>query len=86
MQRISLILLKLKGGYGLINYGVVRRLLIYHMKPLLICRLIATIRGSYNTGAAANLNRYRKVPANELGGHEGEPNCKQSASLLSGMI
>ena len=31
MQRISLMLFKLKGGYGLIDYGVVRRLLIYHM-------------------------------------------------------
>ena len=58
----------------------------HHIKPLLICHLIPTIRGSYNTGAAANLNRYRKVPANELGGYEGEPDCKQSASLLSGMV
>ena len=30
---------------------------LYHVKPMLICHLIATMRGSYNTGAAANLNR-----------------------------
>ena len=35
---------------------MVCRLLIYHVKPMLICHLIATMRGSYNTGAAANLN------------------------------
>ena len=29
---------------------------LYHVKPMLICHLIATMRGSYNTGAAANLN------------------------------
>ena len=35
---------------------MVCRLLIYHVKPMLICHLIATMRGSYNTGATANLN------------------------------
>ena len=37
---------------------MVCRLLIYHVKPMLICHLIATMRTSYNTGAAANLNTF----------------------------
>ena len=40
-----MVLLDLMEDEGLIDYGVVCRLLIYHVKPMLICHL----RGSYNT-------------------------------------
>ena len=34
---------------------------LYHVKPILICHLITTMRGSYNTGAAPNLNMFRVI-------------------------